>query len=571
MKPFKLRRRQAPDAAVKTLHDSGMPLLLAKLYAARGIVSPSEISYEFAGILPPLTLKNAAEAAVILSDAIEAGKRIVCSADFDCDGVGSAAIITRAFQLFGARKIDVAMPVRHRHGYGLSPLLVEEIQSRFSPDLIVTVDCGISSFEGIEAARKLGIPVLVTDHHMVSDKGLPDALCIVNPNQPGDTFAGKSLSGAGVIFYVMLAVRAELKSRGYFEKKGVAYPNLAEIVDLVAMSTVADVVSLKDQTNRILVNQGLKRVREGRACHGIMALMKVAGRFPPRASVYDIGFAVGPRLNSSGRLDDMTVGLQCLLANDEQTAMSIAIQLDALNVERREIEAAMTEEAEAMLAEVNVSEGYSLVISDAGFHAGVIGILASRLKEKHERPTIVFAPGDNGVLKGSGRSIPGLNLRDALDIVDKQNEGLLLAFGGHAMAAGMSIPANRFADFKAAFERVVRGLLGDADLNQVTETDGDVSNADITVDMVKKLEEAVWGQGFPQPLFDSEVNILEQKILKDAHLKMKIEKGGKIFDAIWFFQNQTIPSRNRLVYSLSINEFNGKSSVQMLVRAAEHV
>jgi len=566
----KIQRRPLAEKATETLKTAGIPSLLARLYASRGIEDASELDTGLAGLLRPSTLLNADKAAVILADAIIAKKRIVCCGDFDADGVNSTAIMLRAFQMFGARPVDVKMPVRKLHGYGLSTLLVAEAVEQFKPDLIVTVDCGISSFEGVDLARKLGISTVVTDHHLPSDKGLPDAICIVNPSQPDDKFESKHLCGAGVIFYVMLALRAELRSRDYFKSNNIPDPNLGELLDLVALATVADVVKL-DKNNRILVECGLKRIRDGLACHGIKALMRVSSRFEPKASTYDLSFGCAPRLNSSGRLDDMTLGLQCLMADDSTQALKLATELDKLNQERREIEADMKEAAETALNGVQVSGGYSLVMFDSAWHEGVIGILASRLKDQHGRPTIIFAKGSHGVLKGSGRSIPGFHLRDALDVVFKRNSDISIGFGGHAMAAGMTIHADKLNEFKIEFDKVVREMLSEADLNQAIETDGEISNCEISVDSVKLLEMAVWGQGFPQPIFDGTVTIIDQKILKEKHLKLRVEKEGVIYDAIWFFQNNTIPAQNRLVYSLGINEFNGRKSVQMLVKSAERV
>lgn len=558
-------KRRPVSSSADTLALSGMNPIMARLYASRGVEKITDLDYSLAGLIPPSMLLNADRAAVILADAIRDDKHVVVSCDFDVDGCAAGAIALRALKMMGLKHVDFAMPNRKTHGYGISPPLIREIADRFKPDMIMTVDCGVSGFEGVAEARRLGIDVLITDHHLAGD-GLPDAICIVNPNQLGCPFPSKHLAGAGVIFYVMLALRAELRRRGVFE--GGLEPDLSRLLDLVALATVADVVGL-DRNNRILVENGLRRIRKGRACVGINALMRVAGKEPKKMTSADLGFVVGPRLNAAGRMDDMSVGMECLMTDNDMVAMDIAAGLNQTNRERREVEASMRGDADAALQGVSVRDGYSLVMFDPGWHQGVIGILASRLKDEHGRPTIVFAKGDDGFIKGSGRSIYGLHLRDAIDLVAKRNPGLITAFGGHAMAAGLTCVEAEFSRFVEEFERVCRERLDESHLSRVIETDGEIPNSCITIDLARQISGAVWGQGFLEPVFDDEFVILEQRILKDAHLKLKLEKGGAVFDGIWFFRKELIPARVRLVYSLDVNEFNGNTTVQMLIKHAE--
>jgi single-stranded-DNA-specific exonuclease len=411
----------------------------------------------------------------------------------------------------------------------------------------------------VAAANALGIPVLVTDHHLPGD-ALPDAACIVNPNQPGCGFGSKNLAGVGVMFYVLLALRAELRQRGAYENR--TEPDLRELLDLVALGTVADVVRL-DANNRTLVAQGLARMRAGKASAGVNALFRAAGREPTRATVFDLGFMLGPRLNAAGRIDDMALGIECLLADDPATAQQLAQRLDTLNRERRNIESDMQEEALAILASFNPSDSHSLTAWQPGWHIGVIGILASRLKDKFHRPTIVFASSESGELKGSGRSIPGLHLRDALDLVDKRHPGLILKFGGHAMAAGLSIPAGRHKDFSQAFEAVVRELIDPADLEGVIETDGELDIAEHRYELAAELDHAVWGQGFPAPLFTATFDVVAQRVVGEKHLKLKLARAGTSFEAMHFFHPDPLPERIRAVYALMPNEFNGQQSLQL--------
>src|SRR5512139_423229 len=549
--------RSCPADARALLEQAGLAPAWAKLYAARGITHPEQIAHRLPQLLPPAGLLHIEHAAALLADAIDTKKRLLIIADYDADGATACAVGVRGLRMFGAR-VDYLVPNRIEHGYGLTPDIVELAAER-RPDLLVTVDNGIAAVEGVAAANALGIPVLVTDHHLPGD-ALPDAACIVNPNQPGCGFGSKNLAGVGVMFYVLLALRAELRRRGAYA--GTPEPDLRTLLDLVALGTVADVVKL-DANNRTLVAQGLARMRAGKGSAGINALFRAAGRDPARATVFDLGFMLGPRLNAAGRIDDMALGIECLLADDPATAQQLAQQLDALNRTRRDVEADMLEEALAILASFNPTDSHSLTAWQPGWHIGVIGILASRLKDKFHRPTIVLAQTDNGELKGSGRSIPGLHLRDALDLVDKRHPGLILKFGGHAMAAGLSLPAGRHDEFGQAFEAVVRELIDPADLEGVIETDGELDPEEHHYELAVAIDHAVWGQGFPAPLFTATFDVLAQRVVGDKHLKLRLARQGESFEAMRFFHPDPLPERIRAVYALMPNEFNGQQSLQL--------
>lgn len=549
--------RPCPADARTALEQAGLAPAWARLYAARGVTHPEQIAHRLPQLLPPAGLLHIERAAALLADAIAANKRLLIIADYDADGATACAVGVRGLRLLGAQ-VDFLVPNRLEHGYGLTPDIVKLAAAR-QPDLIVTVDNGIAAVDGVAAANALGIPVLVTDHHLPGD-ALPDAACIVNPNQPGCGFASKNLAGVGVMFYVLLALRAELRERGAYAQQ--PEPDLRALLDLVALGTVADVVRL-DANNRTLIENGLTRMRTGKACAGINALFRAAGRDPARATVFDLGFMLGPRLNAAGRIDDMALGIECLLADDPATAQQLAQQLDTLNRARRDVEADMLEEALAILASFNPTNSHSLTAYQPGWHIGVIGILASRLKDKFHRPTIVLARSDAGELKGSGRSIPGLHLRDALDLVDKRHPGLILKFGGHAMAAGLSLPADRHEEFSRAFETVVRELIDPADLEGVIETDGELDAADHSYQLAIELDHAVWGQGFPAPLFSATFDVMAQRIVGEKHLKLKLAREGEVFEAMHFFHPEPLPDRIRAVYALMPNEFNGQQSLQL--------
>ena len=551
--------RPYSQSSASHLAEDGLHPVLARIYAARGIQGTRQLEQELSALLPFTAMKNTETIACLLADAIAAGKRLLIVADYDSDGATACAVAMRALRSFGAN-VDYLVPNRFEYGYGLTPEIVQLARTR-KPDILITVDNGISSVAGVAEANQLGMQVLVTDHHLPGD-ALPDAACIVNPNQPGCSFPSKNLAGVGVIFYVMLALRAELRSRGAYTS--IPEPNLAKLLDLVALGTVADVVKL-DDNNRILVHQGLKRICAGRACPGINALLGVASRKPEKASTYDLGFVVGPRLNAAGRLDDMAQGIECLLADNEDQAYAKAQQLDTLNHERRDIEADMQEQALSALEKIEVSESYSLCLYDAEWHQGVIGILASRLKDKTHRPVIAFARSNNGELKGSGRSIHGLHLRDALDLVAKRKPHLLQKFGGHAYAAGLSIQESHFDEFTSTFEDIARSLLSPADLERIIESDGHLETAHMSLELAKSLAKQVWGQGFPQPSFQEKFSVLGQRIVGEKHLRLKLGFTGQTFDGILFFHNEPLPDLINAVYRLDVNEYNGSQTLQLMI------
>ncbi|MDX8400415.1 MAG: single-stranded-DNA-specific exonuclease RecJ [Gallionellaceae bacterium] len=539
---------------------SGFTPVQARIFAARGISQSEQLETGLSGLLPFTLLKNATQMARLLADAVAANKKILIVADYDADGATACTIAMRGLKLFGAQ-IDFIVPNRFEYGYGLTPEIVQLAAQRH-PDILLTVDNGIASVDGVAEANRLNIQVLVTDHHLPGDE-LPDALCIVNPNQVGCEFPSKNLAGVGVMFYVLLALRAELRERGNFATQ--AEPNLGNLLDIVALGTVADVVKL-DENNRILVQQGLQRMRAGRACYGIAALFQIAKKQIAKAASFELGFIVGPRLNAAGRLEDMGLGIRCLLSDDATESNEIANRLDALNKERRSIEADMQDVALAALEHINPTDGYSLALFDESWHQGVIGILASRLKDRFHRPVITFARSKDGELKGSGRSIPGLHLRDALDLVSKRHPHLLQKFGGHAMAAGVSIREEHFEEFQHAFESVAQSLLTPADLVKVIETDGELSTADFSLDTARALEQQVWGQGFPEPLFQGTFRVQSQRIVGEKHLKLKLANSSGSFEAMYFFSTESLPDEVLAVYSLSINEYNGNISLQLIVR-----
>ena len=566
-----LKHRPIPPRIQWQLEQQGLHPLLARLYAARGIKTRSELDYELKSLLPPALLTHAAKAAVLLADAIEAQARILIVADYDCDGATACAIGIRALRAMASDSgahIDYLVPNRFTYGYGLTPGIVD-LAATMTPDLIVTVDNGIASIEGVARANELGIATLITDHHLPADE-LPAAECIVNPNQPGCTFPSKHLAGVGVMFYVMLALRAELRQRGWFEGER-KEPNLGALLDLVALGTVADVVKL-DQNNRILVNHGLKRMREGKLTPGLRAIFRAAGRDPAKATSLDLGFIVGPRLNAAGRLADMSLGIEALITDDEGRALSIAQQLDALNRERKDIESGMQDQALIHLETLYTGDGAGVALFDPEWHQGVIGILASRIKDKLHRPVFAFAPGENGEIKGSGRSIPGLHLRDALDLISKRSPGLLLRFGGHAMAAGATMMEANFPRFRDLFAQIADELIAPADLTRTLETDGPLEAAYVAISTVNLLENEVWGQGFSPPIFEDEFVVENQRILKEKHLKLRLRKDDLRLDAIQF-NFSTAPSGNRIraAYRLAINDYNGVQTPQLMIEHIEDI
>ncbi len=551
--------RDVDGAALARLVAEGIDPRLARLFAARGVASAAELATALPGLAAPDRLRAVDQAATLLADAIDAGERILIVADYDADGATACAVGLRALRAMDA-SVEFLVPDRFRFGYGLTPEIVRLAAER-SPHLLVTVDNGIASVEGVAEANRLGMRVLVTDHHLPGAER-PDAACIVNPNQAGCGFPSKNLAGVGVIFYVMVALRSELRRRGRFE--GRTEPNLAALLDLVALGTVADVVRL-DANNRILVAQGLARIRAGESCQGIRALMAVAGRETRRAGAYDLGFVVGPRLNAAGRLEDMTVGIECLATDDAGKALALAEKLDALNRERREIEARMQESALAMLAGIDPGEGFSLTVHRPEWHPGVVGLLASRLKDRFHRPVFAFAAEPDGGLRGSGRSIAGLHLRDALDLVSKRSPGLIERFGGHAAAAGATLGPGRLEEFGAAFESVARELLTPADLEQRIETDGPLEAEDISFDFARELRRHVWGQGFPEPRFTGCFAVEGQRVVGEKHCRLTLGMAGRRFPAIRFGEPGPFPREIDAVYRLDVNDFNGTESLQLVV------
>ncbi|MGG7606002.1 single-stranded-DNA-specific exonuclease RecJ [Massilia sp. BKSP1R2A-1] len=546
------------------LRQGGVHPVLARIYAARGLLDVRELSSELAALVPPGALRHIDAAAVFLADAIAANKRMTIVADYDCDGATACATALRGLRMMGAN-VDYIVPNRFEYGYGLTPEIVELTAREKSPDIIITVDNGIASIDGVLEANRRGIEVVVTDHHLPGD-ALPPARVIVNPNQPECGFPSKHLAGVGVVFYVLLALRAELRRRGVFD--AASQPKLDSLLDLVALGTVADVVRL-DANNRILVAQGLKRMRAGRMHPGVAALFRVAGREARCASPFDLGFALGPRLNAAGRLEDMSLGIECLVTDDVGRAWAIAQQLNEINLKRREIEAEMQDTALLHLDSFEPSGASTISVFDEGWHQGVIGIVASRLKEKFYRPTITFAPGSDGWIKGSGRSIPGFHLRDALDLVSKRVPGLIDKFGGHAMAAGLTIRGEHFDSFQQAFEAVGRAWLTEAQLERIIETDGPLEDEFYSTHFIEQMDAQVWGQGFAPPVFCDEFRVVSQRILKERHLKLLLERNGRRYDAIWFGHTESLPERARVAFRLDANEYNGVTKVQLLVEHAE--
>jgi single-stranded-DNA-specific exonuclease len=564
--------RDAPPRVVWALEQAGVHPLLARLYAGRGVRTVDDLDDAMARLLAPDGLRGANEAARLLADAIERGERICIVADYDCDGATACAVALRGLALLGAARDRLAyvVPDRAVHGYGLTPAIVDLALAQ-RPGVLVTVDNGIASLEGVAHARAHGLAVVVTDHHLparTADDGiaLPDADVIVNPNQPGCGFGSKNLAGVGVMFYVLLALRAERRRRGAFTTE--TQPRLDALLDLVALGTVADVVRL-DANNRRLVAQGLKRMRAGRLQPGLAALFAAAGRDARRASAFDLGFAIGPRVNAAGRLADMTLGIECLVTDDTARAAELAQRLDAINRERRDLEAGMREQAEALLERL-MPQGdppAALAIYDAGFHEGVIGIVASRLKDRVHRPTFVFARGRDGLLKGSGRSIAGFHLRDALDLVSKRHAGVLLRFGGHAMAAGCTVEEAAFPVFEGALRTVAAEWLDATALERELHSDGPLPLEHFHPSAVRAIEAAVWGQAFEAPLFTDEVQVVAQRLVGEKHLKLSLRLHGVPREAIWFGRTEPLGALARIAYRVSLDEYEGRERVQMVVEA----
>ncbi|MFS2100269.1 single-stranded-DNA-specific exonuclease RecJ [Variovorax sp. Varisp85] len=602
---MKIIAREIPPRTVWALEQAGVHPLLARLFAARGVRAKEELDDGLARLLAPDTLRGTHEAAVLLADAIAQDKRLCIVADYDCDGATACAVGVRGLRLLGAKHVSYLVPDRVVDGYGLTPPIAERVADS-GADMLITVDNGIASVEGVAAAKVRGLQVLVTDHHLPGPE-LPSADVLVNPNQPGCEFESKSIAGVGVMFYVLLALRSELRRRGVFDTPapaagppqggpaspsgggeahevasrgaGKPQPKLDALLPLVALGTVADVVKL-DANNRRLVAQGLRRIRAGAMPAGVAALFKAAGRNACVATTFDFGFALGPRINAAGRLADMTLGIECLLTDDAGRAEELARMLDGINRERRDIEGGMRDQALLLAESLFATDGEgieapppAISVFDAGFHEGVVGIVASRIKDRFHRPTFVFAasgaPGKEQELKGSGRSIPGFHLRDALDLVAKRHPGVLLRFGGHAMAAGCTVAREHFETFEKGFAQVAGEWLAEAALTRQIETDGPISREYMRIDLVDTLHREVWGQGFAPPTFSEEVEVVSQRLVGEKHLSLKLRHQGQPIDAIWFSHTEPLPPRVKLAFRLDADEWQGVRRLRFLVEGAE--
>ena len=571
---MKITRRVASSGC--ELPDQTHPVL-RRVLAGRNISSARELDYSLTNLLPFTSLKNIDAAAALLTDAIYHDKRVFVIADYDADGATACALALRGLAMLGAGYVDFLVPDRTRHGYGLSTDVVRQALE-FEPDLLVTVDNGISSLPGVDFARNAGVDVLITDHHLPG-KELPAASVIVNPNQPGDLFPSKALAGVGVMFYLLLAVRARLRADGWFDRKGLQVPNFAAFLDLVALGTVADVVEL-DYNNRILVEHGLKQIRTRRCCQGISALIRVAGRVPEKITSADLGFLLGPRLNAAGRLSDMSLGIECLLTDNFSVAMPLALQLNNFNRERKSVQAGMQEQAETYLNDiVDLQQGelpFGLCLYDAGWHQGIVGILAGRIKEMINRPVIIFAAAGEGLLKGSGRSIPGIHLKDVLESLAAKHPHLVERFGGHAMAAGLTIREGAYAGFREVFDEEVGRMTAGRIPGAEIVTDGELAPGDISLELAREIANAgPWGQGFPEPLFDDEFTVVDARTVGDRHLKLKLlPRGARTpVDAISFNTDPDAVGADagvlRFVYQLAVDDYNNKPKPQLIIRHIE--
>lgn len=543
----------------------GINPFMARLWAARGVSDISQTDISWKHLLSPTLLSQVEKGASILADAIEQGKHLLIVADYDCDGATACAVGIRGLRMLGAQ-VDFMVPNRFETGYGLSPAVIDVILQRVAikPDIIITVDNGIASVDGVAAAKAHGIEVLVTDHHLPGEQ-LPDALAIINPNQKGCNFPSKNLAGVGVIFYTLMGLRAELRARGHFREH--PEPRLDKLVDLVALGTVADVVKL-DSNNRILVTQGLARMRSGQMHTGLQALFDVASTDPRQANSMDLGFKIGPRINAAGRLADMSIGIRCLLSDDYDEALALAKQLDEWNHTRRSIEQEMSHQALIEIESESFSLKHAICVYHPEWHQGVVGIVASRLKEKFWKPTLAFAPGDEGEIRGSGRSVPDVHLRDALDLVSKKYPDLIHKFGGHAMAAGLTIAEKDFERFSQAFDQAVVDISGKTSFSPVIETDGSLDIQYATAETAIALSQYVWGAGFPSPIFRDVFQVRHQRLLKEKHLKLQVMREGMLFDAIWFNHTETLSDTVELVYEFVPNYWNGNIYTQLMIRHA---
>ncbi len=565
-----IREREVPEDEARALEAAGVHPVMARLLAARGVRGADELGTDLRGLLAPEGMLGLDVGAALLARAARTGEPVLVVADYDCDGATACAVAVRGLRALGLQ-VDYLVPNRFEHGYGLTPAIVDLAAGHprlGKPALIVTVDNGIASVEGVARAGELGIAVLVTDHHLPGDE-LPDAAAIVDPNQPGCPFASKHLAGVGVMFYLLLALRAELRRHGAFGTR--AEPALQSLLDLVALGTVADLVRL-DRNNRLLVSAGLRRIRAGHAHAGVSALFEAAGRDPRRASCADLGFALGPRINAAGRLADISLGVECLLTDDAQHARALAAQLDAINRERRDIELKMREEALADAGEPS-PQSLSLVVFRDAWHEGVVGLVASRLKDRHHRPVVAFArsAADASLLRGSGRSIAGVHLRDLLDLVSKRHPGLILRFGGHAMAAGLTLRACELERFTGALEAAIRDFADDAAFEPNLLTDGRLAADEFDLRLVDEIERAVWGQGFPAPVFSDVAQVLSQRLVKDRHLRLELRLQGRRVSGIAFGRTDPLPPIARIAYRVTRDEYRGLAEVRLLIEAAQPV
>jgi single-stranded-DNA-specific exonuclease len=570
---------RTPNQEVATaLTANGTHPLLARLWSSRGVIGIDDSQLELKSLIPPHELMGCMAAGTYLADAFAMQKNILIIADYDCDGATACAVGVLGLEALGASfgvRIQFLVPNRFTMGYGLTPEVVElAARQTPKPDMLITVDNGIASIAGIELANAMGMEVLVTDHHLPADE-LPDARLIVNPNQPGCTFGSKSLAGVGVMFYVLLALRSELRLRGVFDTK--TQPKIEKLLDFVALGTVADVASL-DRNNRILVAAGLRRMRSGQMHPGLQALFEISGRNPSQSNTFDLGFGLGPRLNAAGRLADMSLGIRCLLAQDASQAKKLARELDQMNRERREIEGEMKEAAIDHLLDIDTADLYTLSLFDPSWHQGVIGILASRLKEKYHRPVIIFAPAEEKtadgqpMIKGSGRSIVGFHLRDALDVIAKKNPAMIAKFGGHAMAAGLSIALADLPAFRVAFETVAHTMMDETTLSRQLVHDGELQLEWLTIETADQLAQEIWGQGFPEPIFTGHFTVIKQTLLKEKHLKLELlpkhHAGGKPLLGIWFNHQELLPSEVQFAYRILVDRFLSYPRVQLHIEGA---
>lgn len=572
----KLQIQQRP---VTQNNISGLSRVMSQVLSSRGVHNAQALDYSLKHLLPPQGLSHIDAAADMLAEAVAASASIVIVGDFDADGATSCALAVRCLKAFGMQDVSYMVPNRFEYGYGLSPQIVGDVAMR-QPDIIVTVDNGISSVDGVHAAQALGMSVLVTDHHLPGDE-LPTADVIVNPNLIGDRFASKNLAGVGVIFYVMLAARARLRQMGWFSEENIAEPNMSQFLDLVALGTVADVVPL-DQNNRILVQQGLQRIRNGHGCAGIQALLTVGKRNPLRISSSDLGFAVGPRLNAAGRMDDMSVGIECLLSDSFEHAMTLATELDDLNRQRREVEGSMQQDALAIVEKLSIADEEVpsvYVLADDTWHQGVVGLVASRVKERVNRPVVAMAPGDGeNEWKGSCRSVEGVHIRDVLARLDTLHPGLMTKFGGHAMAAGLSLESKHLEKFKSALVSTMDSMTQGHDWSQVLWTDGELQTNELNMELAEQLRQSSpWGQGFPEPLFDGIFDVVETRVVGDTHAKLRLTPVGsqQVIDGICFGyldQHVALPEGQvRVAYRLDVNEFRDRFTLQLMIQHVEQL